>query len=510
VTVTVTGLNDPPTAVDDGIPAQEGQTLSDLQVQLLANDSDPDLGDSISIAAAGPATTGTVSLVAGALTYTASGFDWLAQGVTATDVFTYAVRDALGAESTATVTVTVTGLNDPPTAVDDPVAVQEDEVRDTLQDVLLANDLDPDVGDPKRIIAVGTAITGVVSLDAGGNLTYTASGFDALPQGATATDVFTYTMADLDGAGVRSTARVTVTVTGVNDPPTANNDSISLDEDASTVSLQDLLLANDTDLDVGDIKRIVRAGTPITGALNLDAGGNVTYTASGFDWLPQGVTANDAFTYTMADGVGAEATATVSVVVTGTDDPPVADFSYRCSALTCAFTGTLSLDPDGTIVAYAWDYGDGSPTGSGGIVTHGYAMSNTYGVTLTVTSSDGGGDSQTQSVVAHDAMHIGDLDGILSGGGGWTAVVTATVHNGLHNAVAGATVTGTWGGDASGSGSCGSPTDASGQCTITIGMNGNKTVTFTVTNVTHSTLPYDPAANHDPDGDSNGTVIPFP
>ena len=66
---------------------------------------------------------------------------------------------------------------------------------------------------------------------------------------------------------------------------------------------------------------------------------------------------------------------------------------------------------------------------------------------------------------------------------------------------------GSWSNGTSGSGSC--VTDADGECTIT--KNNVKknvgSVTFTVTSVAAAGYGYDQGANHDPDGDSNGTVI---
>ena len=109
-----------------------------------------------------------------------------------------------------------------------------------------------------------------------------------------------------------------------------------------------------------------------------------------------------------------------------------------------------------------------------------------------------------------DTMHIGDLDGSgqwIGWGFKWRADVTITVHDVNHNPVANATVDGSWSDPASGSDSC--TTDASGTCTMSSAKLRSRTgsVTFTVDDVTHATLTYDPADNHDPDGDSDGTSI---
>jgi hypothetical protein len=106
------------------------------------------------------------------------------------------------------------------------------------------------------------------------------------------------------------------------------------------------------------------------------------------------------------------------------------------------------------------------------------------------------------------SMHVGDLDGsATSVKNNWTATVTLTVHDAGHNPVSGATVSVSWSGGFSGSASC--VTNGSGSCQVTTGNIAKKksNVTLTVTNVSHASLPYQPADNHDPDGDSNGTAI---
>jgi len=80
----------------------------------------------------------------------------------------------------------------------------------------------------------------------------------------------------------------------------------------------------------------------------------------------------------------------------------------------------------------------------------------------------------------------------------WTAVVTILVEDDAHNAVSGAVVQGN-------GGSC--TTDNSGACQVTISGLGKKSYTFAVEGVSHGQFTYDTSANHDPDGDSNGTSI---
>lgn len=115
----------------------------------------------------------------------------------------------------------------------------------------------------------------------------------------------------------------------------------------------------------------------------------------------------------------------------------------------------------------------------------------------------------TPTPTALPSDHVGDLDGSTTpaGGGKWNATITIMVEDANHNPLVNATVSGVWSAGASGSNTC--VTNGSGQCTITknnINKNSNS-ATFSVIEVTHATHTYTPGNNHDPDGDSNGTVI---
>lgn len=78
---------------------------------------------------------------------------------------------------------------------------------------------------------------------------------------------------------------------------------------------------------------------------------------------------------------------------------PTADFTFNCNDLSCSFDGGGSSDPDGTINAYDWDFGDGNRA-TGVTTSHTYLADGDYSVTLTVTDNGGetGTDAQTVSV----------------------------------------------------------------------------------------------------------------
>ena len=77
--------------------------------------------------------------------------------------------------------------------------------------------------------------------------------------------------------------------------------------------------------------------------------------------------------------------------------PPVARFTSSCSGLVCSFDGSASSDSDGTVVGYAWDFGDGT-TGSGATLNHTYTAGGTYTVVLTVTDNEGATGNVSHSV----------------------------------------------------------------------------------------------------------------
>jgi outer membrane protein assembly factor BamB len=85
----------------------------------------------------------------------------------------------------------------------------------------------------------------------------------------------------------------------------------------------------------------------------------------------------------------------------GGNEDPVASFiydkSFDLAPETVDFDATASHDPDGNIVDYAWDFGDGE-TGTGDITSHDYATTGPFSVTLTVTDDEGATGNATETV----------------------------------------------------------------------------------------------------------------
>lgn len=144
---------------------------------------------------------------------------------------------------------------------------------------------------------------GGFSLGLLGGLSYRHDGSE------TTTDSFVYSV--LDG----SQATVTINITPVNDPPTANNDSFSLAEGGSVTGN---VLGNDTDPDSQSLSATVQTGPSHAASFSLSPNGQFSYQHNGNE------ATSDSFTYQVSDGNGGTDTATVSLSISGVNDPPVA------------------------------------------------------------------------------------------------------------------------------------------------------------------------------------------
>ena len=228
-------------------------------------------------------------------------------------------------ESTsATFTLTVGEVNDPPVASNDSASVAEGGTLTINSSTLLSNDSDPE-GNTLSVTSVGSAVNGSVSLSEDGEtITYTHDGSE------TTSGSFIYTISDGSAA---STATVNITVTPANDSPTASNDSASVAEGGTVSINSSTLLSNDSDpegatLSVNSVSNAVNG----TASLSEDKT-TVTYTHDGSE------TTSGSFTYTISDG-SATSTATVNITVTPANDSPTASND----SASVAEGGTLTIN----------------------------------------------------------------------------------------------------------------------------------------------------------------------
>ncbi|HEX7150264.1 MAG TPA: PKD domain-containing protein [Thermoanaerobaculia bacterium] len=90
---------------------------------------------------------------------------------------------------------------------------------------------------------------------------------------------------------------------------------------------------------------------------------------------------------------GNNAVALVNPTFIGSNSAPSACFSASPvsgnAPLNVSFNASCSTDPEGSALSYSWDFGDGSPLGSGVSVSHSYYSAGYFDATLTVTDSGG-------------------------------------------------------------------------------------------------------------------------
>lgn len=296
VTVTVDAVNDEPVANDDAVSGLENQPITTDFATLTGNDTDID-GGALTITAVANASNGSATIVGNNVVFTPTA------DFSGTASYEYTVSDGNGGTDSATVTINVNPVNDPPVAAGDTVSAIADQPTSYDAATLLANDSDVE-GDTLTVTSVGGGVNGSASLS-GTTVTFNP---DA---GFTGPASFTYTISD--SAGGSDTATVSITVNPVNDDPVAGDDSAIVDEDGIvTVDV----LANDSDIDGGGLT-VTGTSTPANGTANIVAGG-ITYTPNG------NFNGADSFTYTISDGAGGSDTATVSVTVNPVNDAPIA------------------------------------------------------------------------------------------------------------------------------------------------------------------------------------------
>lgn len=289
----VAGVNGAPVAVNDSYTVAEDTLLSVAAAGVLANDTDQDL-DPLTPVLVNTTNSGTLTLNSdGSFTYQG------AVNFTGTDFFQYRASDGALQSNTATATITVTPVNDPPSAADDSIATMQDTAVTVNA---LANDTDPD-GEALSVASSTIGANGTTAVNADNTITYTPNtGFFGI-------DSFTYTATD--GALVSNAATVTVTVNQrVNSAPVAVNDNATT---RKNVAVTINVLANDTDAD-GTLNPAT-----VAVAVNPTRGGTAVVNASGaITFTPKfNFRGTDTFTYTVRDNEGAISNqATVRVNVT--------------------------------------------------------------------------------------------------------------------------------------------------------------------------------------------------
>ncbi len=438
ITVTVNGVNDAPEAHADTNTAREAGvgTFGDWRAEgnVLTNDTDKDAGDTKTVTAVvdadnhsgisgrdGFAIEGKYGYLLlgtdGKYVYILNNLDGdtqaLKQGEVVDEVFTYTMKDAVGATSSATLTITITGTNDAPIAIADVSrnTVVEDGVaagHATANGNVLTNDIDVDSdGDLKQVTGIASGVKfgsvsggvdgvvagkyGSITLDKDGNWTYTLDNSKTTTQELNGRDiakeVFTYTMTDAHG--VTSTTTLTIEIKGANDAPTitagpVSNDLVERGTDVAGVSTATVKLA------IGDI----------------DDGDRASYDTKG--WTPSKLS----YVFTMATDHGTATLNTRAGIVTFTLDPAKSDSLSGTDVVTDSVTVTVK-DQNGASTSTKVDFtihgtndaavitgkADGSVTEASGVANATAGVPTASGV-LHATDVDGSADFDIKSNVA--------------------------------------------------------------------------------------------------------------
>jgi protocatechuate 3,4-dioxygenase beta subunit len=283
--ITIIPVNDAPVANSQTVTTAEDTAIA---VTLSATDAD---SDALTFTITAQPQRGTLSGSPPELTYTpASSFN-------GEDSFAYKANDGLLDSSEATVTITVTAVNDAPVANGLSATTTEDAA---VSITLTGFDAE---GDPLTYTVVTQPAHGALSGSAP-DLVFTPF---ANYHGD---DLFTFKVSD--GTLESDVATVSISITAVNDAPVAENQSITVDSGSSKAIT---LSASDVD---GDPLSYFVVTEPQHGFL-LGTPPEVTYTPEA------GFAGTDAFTFQASDGALASNTATVSITVIRTNGAPVCD-----------------------------------------------------------------------------------------------------------------------------------------------------------------------------------------
>ena len=313
VSLTISKVNEPPVAVPQTVTVTAGEAA-----RLTLSGSDPE-NQQLTYAVVDGPKVGRLSGTPPALTYTTD------RNASGSDSFTFRVSDGVTNSAVATVSLTISKVNEPPVAVAQTVTVTAGEAaRLTLSG-----------SDPE-----GAALKyEVVSQPSKGRLTGTAPALTyTTDRNASGSDSFTFRVSD--GVTNSAVATVSVTISKVNEPPVAV---------AQTVTVT-----------AGEAARLTLSGSDPEGLalkyelLSQPSKGRLSGTAPALTYTPdRNASGSDSFTFRVNDGVTNSAVATVNLTINKANEPPVA--VAQAVTVTAGETARLTLrgsDPENQQLTY--------------------------------------------------------------------------------------------------------------------------------------------------------------
>ncbi|MBD1558886.1 hypothetical protein HC752_18285 [Vibrio sp. S9_S30] len=395
IEIDITGTNDSPSITGE-LTSNIANTDNDGKVAGTLNSGDPDVDDVHEWRLPNETATneeqGTygklvLNSVTGSYEYQLDQSNTTVQNLGQTDTlsetFDVVVRDALGLESSETITITITGSNDAPVISGDVSGTAVENSSTPASGKLDANEANSD--DSASFIAKegSSALKGTYGtfeIDANGNWTYNLYNgqphVEKLSPDSSVSEVFVVIAVDSFGVTTRET--VTVTITGTNDGPVISGDATGVvAETAVTTASGSLVTADVDEADTASYSVTTAAsyGTmtvnPTTGAWEYVVDSSNTTVNS----LSKGSSIVDTAIVTVTDKFSGTDTITINITINGENDAPVivGNLSSDTDAIAqeesaTTITGQLnSGDPDvlDTPDSHLWEVlNDNSPYGS--------------------------------------------------------------------------------------------------------------------------------------------------
>ena len=283
-TITVTNVNDAPIATLQSVTLNE-----DVATPIILSGTDVDAGTILTYTVVIQPTKGTISGNAPSLIYTPT------LNLNGEDSFTFTVNDGTISSSAATVSITITPVNDVPVA--------------TAQSVTTAED----VATPITLAGTDVENSGLtyalITLPVKGRINGTPPNLTYIPNlNISGSDSLIFIAND--GTTTSTSAKVSITITPVNDVPVATAQSVIINEDIATP-----ITLRGADIDEGTALTYTITTPPTKGILSGDAP-SLTFTPT------LNLIGNESFTFTVSDGVVSSSEATISITINPVNDPP--------------------------------------------------------------------------------------------------------------------------------------------------------------------------------------------
>lgn len=359
--------NRPPTANSQSVVTQE-----DTAVNIVLTATDPE-GAALTYKVVNAPTKGkvTCSGTGAQCVYTPT------TNLNGTDFFSFQASDGSLSSRKASVSITISAVNDAPVVETGTTYVYNEDYTATIRPAV--SDVD---GDTVSLQIVSQPSLGAVTVS-GTTLTFTPN------SNAYGSTSFTYTGSD--GKTASSVGTIYLTINPVNDAPTVTDQAVVTYEDTVTA-----ISLNASDVDSTGLT-VTFGHTPIYGTLTA-VGTTVTYTPAAQ------LSGTDSFTYRVSDGsLSSAATATVTITITAVNDKPtIAPLDFEVASGNTAIVNVVASDVEGSALTFSLasqpSYGTASLLGDSLVYTANQSVGED---SFSVVASDGTDQSAPAVVTVH-------------------------------------------------------------------------------------------------------------